>query len=211
MFWALTLCHSLWRRASAWNVSLLSFYGGSRGVRWVRSNPLFCLKFTLKAQEMASPTFQIVKFSQGSMPPDPPACHIFCIHEFEPLFTKSWISPSLSWHSTTLINTVDTPVCLPPLVHWVYMGTCTADLSPLEQGWNNLWHVHHTAPILRKPLWLLGMNVIILVSRCPSILNVPESTAFTSLSLESALNNGHRKNWPNLQNNVDDCAPGLLP
>ena len=31
-----------------------------------------CCKFTLKAREMASPTFQICNIFQGSMPPEPP-------------------------------------------------------------------------------------------------------------------------------------------
>ena len=47
--------------------------GGGGGVRWVRSNPLFCLEFTLKAWEMATPMFQILKIFQGTMPPDPPS------------------------------------------------------------------------------------------------------------------------------------------
>ena len=47
-------------------------YGGSRWGSMGSVEPPFCLKFTLNVREMASPTFQILKFSQGSMPPDPP-------------------------------------------------------------------------------------------------------------------------------------------
>ena len=41
--------------------------GGGGGGWWVWLNPLFCLEFTLKAREMASPMFQILKFSSRSM------------------------------------------------------------------------------------------------------------------------------------------------
>ena len=59
-----------------------------------RREPPFYLKFTLKAREMASPTFQILNFSRGSMPPDTPiAYRAFGAHIFEPYFTKSWIRP----------------------------------------------------------------------------------------------------------------------
>ena len=59
--------------------------------------PCFCFKFTLKVWEIVSPTFQILGFSRGSMPPKPPPppCHTFSAHKFEPLFTQSWIHPSL--------------------------------------------------------------------------------------------------------------------
>ena len=62
-----------------------------KGVRWVQLNPLFCLKFTLKAREMVSLTFQILKFSGGTCPSTPLACHTFGTHKFKPPFTKSWI------------------------------------------------------------------------------------------------------------------------
>ena len=44
---------------------MVPYCGGSRGVRF---NPIFGRKFTLKAREMASPTFQILKFSRGACP-----------------------------------------------------------------------------------------------------------------------------------------------
>ena len=43
--------------------------GGGGGGGWL--NPVICLKFTLKAQEMAALTFKILRFSWGSMPLDP--------------------------------------------------------------------------------------------------------------------------------------------
>ena len=54
------------------------------GVWWVRSNPLFCLKFTPKTQEMAFLTFQISKFSGGACPQTSPACRAIGAHKFEP-------------------------------------------------------------------------------------------------------------------------------
>ena len=54
-------------------------------VRWVRSIPIFCLIFTLKAQEMVSPTFQI----------SPLAGRAFNAHKFKPHFAQSWIRPSI--------------------------------------------------------------------------------------------------------------------
>ena len=56
-----------------------------------QSSTLFCLKFTLKAQEMVSLMFQISRFSRGACPQTPLDCRAFGTHKFTPSFTKSWI------------------------------------------------------------------------------------------------------------------------
>ena len=54
---------------------------GSMGISMVS---IFCLKFTLKAHEMASPMFQISTFFRGTCPQTPLACRAFSTQKFKP-------------------------------------------------------------------------------------------------------------------------------
>ena len=70
---------------------------GGGGVRWVRSNPLLCLEFTLKAQEMVSLMLQISKFSGPHAPGSP--------YFVTPLACTNSNPPSQNPGSTTAIHT----------------------------------------------------------------------------------------------------------
>ena len=109
-------------------------------VRWVRLNPLFCLKFTLKVREMASLTFQISKFSQGNMPPDPPSFSRLWRSQIGTLLRyKSWICPSIdtwSWQELCVKSVIAeahvSGAALQELHYFEGIGIC-AMLSSDEQ------------------------------------------------------------------------------
>ena len=106
-------------------VADLQWGGGGGGFRWVRSNP-HCLKFTLKSREMASLTFQILKFPGGACrtplvtslaltnsnhpsqnPGSTPACYII-------ILVETFIRYLLLVYITTQVNSAFRAIWLVP-------------------------------------------------------------------------------------------------